>query len=335
MRERKICIVTDAWHPQINGVVTTLSRTVTTLQKWGHDVRTITPEGFSTLPCPTYPDIRLSFVTPATIGRIIQDFSPDAIHIATEGPLGWMTRAACKKNGFFFTTSYHTRFPEYIRLRIPFPLAWSYRIMLRFHGDAVRTLVAPTLFDEMKEKKFKNLVVWSRGVDTELFKPRGKKLLSLPRPVFLYTGRVAVEKNLPAFLDLELPGSKVVVGDGPAREALEKKYPQVLFTGAKKGVALARHIDAADVFVFPSLTDTFGVVLLEALACGVPVAAFPVTGPKYIITNGINGYVHTDLRTAALEALKLNPLLCRRFSQQYTWEICTGQFFSNLAWQSQ
>ncbi len=331
----RICIVTDAWHPQINGVVTTLSQTVSTLEDWGHEVKLITPALFHTIACPTYPDIRLSLFLPGAIRKLIADFLPNAVHIATEGPLGWAARAVCRKLGLLYTTSYHTRFPEYVRLRAPIPLDVSYRVVKFFHGTAARTMVAPTLIDELRRRGFNNLALWSRGVDTDLFKPRDKDYLNLERPIFLYAGRVAVEKNLPAFLDIGLPGSKVVVGDGPALARLQRRYPEVIFTGAKRGVELACHMAAADVFVFPSRTDTFGVVLLEAMACGVPVAAYPVTGPGYIVKNGINGYLNNDLRCAAMRALELNGRQCRQFAGNFSWDSCSKEFFGNLVLQKQ
>ncbi|WP_232370945.1 glycosyltransferase family 4 protein [Desulfogranum marinum] len=327
----KICIATDAWHPQINGVVTTLSKTIQTLKNWGHEVVTITPAQFTTIPCPTYPEIRLSLVTKKKVRKILKTEHPDAVHIATEGSIGWATRRACKEAGLEFTTSYHTRFPEYIKMRLPVPLATSYWVVKRFHGAAKRTMVAPTLIDELQLRSFENLAPWSRGVDTTLFKPRPKDILQSKRPIFVYVGRVAVEKNLPAFLDLDLPGSKYVIGDGPALQEYKKKYKEVVFTGTKKGEDLASHVAAADVFVFPSLTDTFGVVLLEAIACGVPVAAFPVTGPKFIVKNGTSGFVSNDLHYAAMEALKVAPDSCRQAAEAYAWEACTKQFVNNLA----
>lgn len=327
----KICIATDAWHPQINGVVTTLSKTIQTLQSWGHEVCAITPAQFVTFPCPTYSEIRLSLVTKKKVHHILTTVQPDAVHIATEGSIGWATRRACKEAGLEFTTSYHTRFPEYIKMRLPVPLATSYWVVKRFHGAAKRTMVAPTLIDEMQKRSFDNLVPWSRGVDTTLFKPRPKDILKSERPIFVYVGRVAVEKNLPAFLDLDLPGSKYIIGDGPALQEYRKKYKDVFFTGTKKGEELAAHVAAADVFVFPSLTDTFGVVLLEAMACGVPVAAFPVTGPKFIVKNGMSGVVSNDLQYAAMEAQKVTPSSCRQAAEVYSWEACTKQFLKNLA----
>ncbi len=327
----KICIVTDAWHPQINGVVTTLSRTAETLSAWGHEVRTITPAGFPTVPCPTYPEIRLSLIRRGRIKQLLADFSPNAIHIATEGPLGWAARSVCVKQRLQFTTSYHTKFPEYVRMRFPVPLRLSYAMVRSFHHAAKRTMVAPTLIDELQAKAFTNLVLWSRGVDTELFHPRSKDYLTGPRPHFVYVGRVAVEKNLSAFLRLDLPGSKYVVGCGPALSEMRKTYPEVVFTGAKKGEELACHMAAADVFVFPSLTDTFGVVLLEAMACGVPVAAYPVTGPSFLVTEGVNGALDENLRTAAMRALEISSDSCRESASKFSWEACTRQFFNNLA----
>ncbi len=330
-RAMKICIATDAWHPQINGVVTTLERTRQTLRSWGHEVRMITPDQFKTIPCPTYPEIRLSMVTPATITQRLRALAPQAVHIATEGPLGWCTRWACRKLGLAFTTSYHTRFPEYVRMRAPVPLAMSYSVIRGFHRAAHRTMAAPTIIDELQGRDFKHLVPWSRGVDTSLFRPLASTQPRHPEPLFVYVGRVAVEKNLPAFLDLDLPGEKWVIGDGPALPTLRQRYPQVRFTGVKKGQDLAAHLAQADVFVFPSLTDTFGVVLLEAMACGVPVAAYPVTGPQYIVREGINGCLDTDLQAAIYRARKVSRSQCRQFAAGYSWETCTQQFFNNLA----
>ena len=327
----KICIATDAWHPQINGVVTTLSRTAATLESWGHEVLMITPDQFATFPCPTYPEIRLSMVAPAAIGRMLTRFGPDAVHIATEGPLGWTARAACRSLGLAFTTSYHTRFPEYLRLRAPVPLAVSYALVRGFHRPATRTMAAPTIIDELAAKDFLHLAPWSRGVDTDLFRPQEAPVPRGKGPLFVYVGRVAPEKNLPAFLDLALPGEKWVIGDGPSLAGLRQAYPQVRFTGAKRGQDLAAHLAAADVFVFPSLTDTFGVTLLEANACGVPVAAFPVTGPKYIVREGVNGCLDDNLRDAALRALSVPRAACRDFAGGCSWEVCTRQFLDNLA----
>ena len=328
---KKIAIVTDAWHPQINGVVTTLSRTIEYLENRGHEVLRITPQLFKSIPCPTYPEISLSLAGSRALRQEFDTFKPHCIHIATEGPLGWAARKVCQKAGFAFSTSYHTRFPEYVRMRWPVPLSVTYKIVRRFHNAAARTMVATTaLKNELTARGFNNIALWSRGVDADLFNPAARKENTKKHPVFIYVGRVAVEKNIEAFLKLDLPGEKVVVGDGPARPQLSQQYPEVHFTGYKKGQELATLVASADVFVFPSITDTFGVVLLEAMASGVPVAAFPVTGPIETVVNGVNGYLDNDLRCAALKALEVSSESCRRFALQYSWESCSKQFLDNL-----
>ena len=324
-----MCIVTDAWHPQINGVVTTLARTAATLQAWGHDVFLITPDRFKTFPCPTYPEIRLSLVSPRVMKELLDQSQAEAIHIATEGPLGWCARSVCRKMSLQFTTSYHTRFPEYLRMRAPVPMKVSYSLVRGFHGAAQRTMVSPTILHELELRHFKHLSPWSRGVDTQLFCPR-EKITKGQGPIFTYMGRVAVEKNLPAFLDLDLPGEKWVIGAGPALGELKARYPQVHFTGPKQGEDLAVTLAQADVFVFPSLTDTFGVVLLEAMASGVPVAAYPVTGPRDIVREGVNGSLDENLRCAALRALKVSRVSCLEFASHYSWDVCTREFLNNL-----
>ena len=327
----KIIIVTDAWFPQINGVVRTLERTRDELVKLGHHVDLITPEGFRTVPMPTYPDIRLSLFPGRKVRQALETLKPDAVHIATEGPLGVAARSWCLKHNFPYTTSFHTQFPEYVWLRTRIPLAWSYAVMRWFHGRAAAVMVAtPTLHKRLTENGFTNLAYWSRGVDTQLFRPRNKDFLKERRPIFMYMGRVAIEKNIEAFLKLDLPGSMVVVGDGPDLAMLKHKYPKVVFTGFKTGEELAQHVAAADVFVFASRTDTFGLVLIEALACGVPVAAYPVQGPVDIIENGVTGFLDEDLQQAAMAALALKPEACRAAALPYTWEACTRQFLSNL-----
>lgn len=328
---KKIAIVTDAWHPQINGVVTTLGLTIENLRSFGYQVTTINPQLFKSIPCPTYPEISLSITGAKGVGRKLSSFKPHCIHIATEGPLGWAARSLCKSAGFGFSTSYHTRFPEYVRMRWPVPLSVSYGLVRRFHQAASRTMVATSaLKAELESRGFGNIALWSRGVDADLFRPEvaGKNVAK--SPIFIYVGRVAVEKNIETFLGLDLPGTKVVVGDGPARQELEAKYPEVRFTGYKKGAELASLVASADVFVFPSLTDTFGVVLLEAMASGVPVAAYPVTGPIETVINGVNGYLDDDLGKAALKALEVSSESCREFALRYTWESCSRQFLNNL-----
>lgn len=327
-----LLIVSDAWYPQINGVVRTIARTKEELEKLGHRVTVIGPAEFRNMACPTYPDIRLAILPARKLRRRIEEIAPDAIHISTEGPLGLAARRWCVKNDFPFTTSFHTQFPEYIQLRTGLPLGVSYRFMRWFHGGARVTMVAtPTLRARLESWGFTNLGTWSRGVDTELFRPRAREFLKEERPVFMYVGRVAPEKNIGAFLKLDLPGVKVVVGGGPALEHLKKAHPEVRFTGYKVDEELASHLAAADVFVFPSLTDTFGLVVIEALASGVPVAAFPVQGPVDIIENGVTGWLDEDLRAAALKALEVrNPERCRDEALKYTWATCTQQFLSHV-----
>lgn len=328
---RTVAIVSDAWTPQVNGVVQTLKQIKQALTRMGHHVVTLTPDQHHTFPCPTYPEIRLAIKPGKHIARQLDELKPDHIHIATEGTLGLAARRYCKKNGLAFTTSYHTQFPEYVRKRIPVPLSLLYRLVRWFHGGATQTMVAaPSQEAALRNHGFNNLVRWSRGVDTELFNPHDALSLDLPAPVFVYMGRVAVEKNIEAFLSLDLPGTKCVIGDGPALEILEDEYPDTVFFGYKFGKDLARHLAGADVFVFPSRTDTFGLVLLEAMACGLPVAAYPVTGPKDIIKDGKTGVLNEDLRTAALAALELNGQHARREALTYSWEASAQQFLDNL-----
>jgi len=328
----RLALVTDAWFPQTNGVVRTLSTTVARLHAEGVEATVICPEGFRSVPCPTYPEIRLSLFAGRAVARRLESLAPDAVHIATEGPLGLAARRWCLRNRRAFTTAYHTQFPEYVRARLPIPLSVSYVAMRWFHGKAARTLVAtPSLRRQLEDRGLRNLTTWSRGVDAELFRPQPKDWLELPRPAFVYVGRVAVEKGVEEFLRLELPGSKVVIGDGPARAALEHAFPAVRFLGYRHGEELARHVAACDVFVFPSRTDTFGLVLLEAMACGLPVAAYPVTGPIDVVVDGVTGVLGHDLRAAALAALELDPAACRRHALGYSWEACTRQFAGALA----
>jgi glycosyltransferase involved in cell wall biosynthesis len=332
-RPMRILIATDAWAPQVNGVVRTLETLGSELGRLGHDVRYVTPDGFRTIPMPTYPEIKLALFARRAVGRIIDEFKPEAIHIATEGPLGLATRRNCMRRGLSFTTSFHTRFPEYIHARFGIPTAWNYAGLRWFHGPATAVMVAtPTLERDLTARGFKNLRMWSRGVDVELFKPGAKDWLDLPRPVFLYVGRVAIEKSVEEFLKLDLPGSKLVVGDGPQLAELRARYPAVRFTGPKFGAELARHYAASDVFVFPSRTDTFGLVVLEALASGLPVAAHPVQGPIDIFgDNRAAGVLSENLQDAARRAMQLSPQACRLFAMNFSWEACTRQFVANLA----
>jgi len=327
----KIAFITDAWYPQTNGVVTTLNRTGECLRQLGHDVLFVTPKEFRTLPLPTYTEIRLSLFPRAKVARMLDEFEPEAIHIATEGPLGSAARKYCLRRQLKFTTAYHTQFPQYLRLRLPIPLSFSYSVLRRFHSKAKRTMVPTvTLCKELSARGFDNVVIWSRGVDVDLFRPGDKGFLQSVRPISMFVGRVAVEKNIEAFLSLDIPGTKYVVGHGPDYEALCDKYPKVKFVGFKYGEELAHHIAAADVFVFPSRTDTFGLVMLEAMACGVPVAAYPVTGPIDVVQAGVTGVLDEDLRQAVLQALKLNPDDARSYAEQHSWMAATRQFYSHL-----
>jgi glycosyltransferase involved in cell wall biosynthesis len=302
----RILIATDAWRPQINGVVRTYETLKAECAKLGAEIAFLTPSAFRTLPCPTYPEIRLALMRRKHAADEIAAFSPDYIHVATEGPIGLATRRHCLRIGRRFTTSYHTRFPEYVSARFPVPESWGYALERWFHNAGAGTMVAtPSLLSELRGKGLSRLLPWSRGVDTTLFRPRDVRLFG-EGPVFLYVGRVSVEKNLGAFLALDLPGRKAVVGGGPQLEALRKAYPDVIFTGPLSGEALGEAYASADVFVFPSRTDTYGVVLLEALASGLPVAAYPVTGPRDVIPHGEVGWLDEDLRKAALQALKID-----------------------------
>jgi glycosyltransferase involved in cell wall biosynthesis len=324
-------IVTDAWFPQTNGVVRTLSQTAACLGRFGHDVKVLTPRDFRSVACPTYPEIRLSLFPYGQIKRGIVAFAPDALHIATEGPLGLAARRFCVKYGVCFTTSYHTQFPQYIRARFPIPLRASYWAMRYFHRAAAHCMVSTaSLQTELCAQGFANLKTWQRGVDVELFKPRAKSFLDLPRPIAAYVGRVAVEKNIDAFLSMAWSGSKIVIGDGPERARLERQYRRAVFTGYKFGEDLARHLAAADVMVFPSRTDTFGLVNLEAMACGVPVAAYPVTGPIDVIEDGVTGALDVDLSRAAQRGLTIDPAACRARALKSGWDVSSREFENNL-----
>ncbi|MCE1236363.1 MAG: glycosyltransferase family 1 protein [Hyphomicrobiales bacterium] len=330
--KKKLLIVTDAWRPQINGVVRSLERLADELIGIGFDVVFMTPQSYRTLPCPSYPEIRLSLVSPWSVRRRIEEVQPDYIHIATEGPLGIMARRAALDRGKCgYTSSYHTRFPEYVVSRWPFiPIGPIRAWLRRFHNSGLGCLVATeSLRKELESHGHDNLMFWGRGVDMALFHPRDgldDVYAGLPRPIFLNVGRVAVEKNLEAFLDLDLPGSKVVIGEGPQLEPLRQAYPQAHFLGAKVGEDLARHYAAADVFVFPSLTDTFGNVIVEALASGLPVAAYPVMGPIDIVGGTEAGALSQDLREASLAALQIDRARALELAANYSWAHSTQQF---------
>jgi glycosyltransferase involved in cell wall biosynthesis len=326
----RILIATDAWHPQINGVVRTLAMTAAAAKPFGVDIRFLTPESFRTVALPGYPGIRVALPEPTRIAALIAEANPDSIHIATEGPIGLLVRRYCRKHARPFTTSFHTRFPDYISARAPIPEAWIWAALRWFHSASRAVMAAtPALADELRQRGFRNVVLWTRGVDIGLFHPRETDL-RLPRPIFLSVGRIAVEKNLDAFLGLDLPGTKVVVGDGPARATLERIYPDAVFLGARAGEQLAATYAAADVFVFPSRTDTFGLVLLEALASGVPVAAFPAAGPRDVIGDTPVGVLDEDLQSASLAALKIAPEACLEFAASRTWEKSARAFVANI-----
>ncbi len=330
----RLLIVTDAWHPQVNGVVRTLSTVGEELRILGDEVRFLTPADFRSVPCPTYPEIRLAVTCPPRISDRIEAYAPNAIHIATEGPLGFLARRHVLARNLPFSTSFHTRFPEYIHARVRLPVPWSYAAIRWFHKPAANVMV-PTrsVQEDLAARRFRNLRLWTRGVDTKLFHPGPKPgwAADLPGPVMLYVGRVAVEKELPDFLSLDRPGTKLVVGDGPARAELGQIFPDAHFLGVKFGEQLAEIYRAADVFVFPSKTDTFGLVLLEALASGVPVAAYPVMGPVDVIGASKAGSLDEDLGRAVDRALEIPPETCREYAEQFSWTACAKRFREFLA----
>jgi glycosyltransferase involved in cell wall biosynthesis len=327
----RILIATDAWHPQVNGVVRTLTSLARAVGKLGSTIEFLSPEGFPSMRVPTYPGLRLALPSPRKIAKRIEQCNPDAIHIATEGTIGILTRAWCLRHGRPFTTSYTTRFPEYISARWPIPERWLYAALRRFHAAAAVTMVAtPSLTAELTERGFGHLGMWTRGVDTDLFSPDRVLELDLPRPIFISVGRIAVEKNLEAFLSLDLPGTKVVIGSGPQEAELRQRFHDARFLGLLENGKLSGHLAAADVFVFPSRTDTFGVVQLEALASGVPVAAYPVTGPKDVIANNPIGALNDDLRIACLQALTMSRTACREYALAHSWENSARQFLGNI-----
>lgn len=327
----RVMIATDAWPPQVNGVVRTLQSLTASLRALEIDVEALTPAGFRSIPVPTYPSLRIAIPDRTEIVRRIEAYQPDSIHIATEGPIGLIARNYCAARGLSFTTAYATRFPEYVSARIPLPEAWSYAALRWFHKPAAVTMVStPSLTHELTRHGFKNLGMWTRGVDATVFTPDSPAVFDLPRPIFLSVGRIAVEKNLEAFLSLDLPGSKVLIGEGPQEAELKRRFPDAHFLGLKEGKDLASYIAAADVFVFPSRTDTFGIVQLEALACGTPVAAFPVAGPNDVIRSETVGVLGEDLQAACLKALTLSRADCREYAEGFSWENSARQFISHL-----
>lgn len=328
----RVLIITDAWRPQVNGVVRTLERLKGDAKKQGVDIHFITPADYPSTPLPGYPEIRLALTSPQALSDAIEAHNPDALHLATEGPLGWMARHAALRMERPFTTCYHTHYPQYVAARYPVPPAFTYGVLRYFHNAGVTTMVATdSLQKELLKQGFRSCSLWSRGVDAELFRPLPDATDNHPRPIFLCVSRLAIEKNLDAFLSLKLPGTKVMVGDGPDRARLEAAYPDVIFTGALYGEALTAAYASADVFVFPSLTETFGNVLLESLACGTPVASFPTEGLVPSIIEAKVGFAHDDLRKAAITALSVNRSSCREFALLYSHEQASRQFIENVS----
>lgn len=326
----RILLATDAWSPQVNGVVKTYLRLREELERMGHAFTVIEPSQFTCVPCPSYPQIPLALPSRRRAARLIEAAQADTIHIATEGPIGWMVRAWCLRQGVPFTTSFHTRFADYASARWPIPEAWGYAFQRRFHERSSGVMVATrSLAGDLAARGFARLQPWTRGVDMDVFRPSTARAFG-DGPVFLYVGRVAVEKNIEAFLDLDLPGRKVVVGDGPQLEALKARYPAVTFTGVRHGTELSEAYASADVFVFPSRTDTFGMVLLEAMASGVPIAAYPATGPKDVVVPGVSGVLNDDLEAAALGALQLDRDEVRRAAEAFTWGAAARLFVENI-----
>jgi glycosyltransferase involved in cell wall biosynthesis len=333
MTLRRLALVTDAWHPQTNGVVRTLATLVDHLEASGVEVRVLAPDGHRTLPLPTYPEIQLARDPWRATGRL-REFAPDAVHIATEGPLGVWVRGFLARRGLRFTTSFHTRFPEYLSARLPVPLSWGYGFERWFHGRAEHTFVGTqSLIHELRARRVgRTLVHWPRGVATDTFHPRHARdqVYRLPRPIWLYVGRLAVEKSLEDFLRLPLEGTKVVVGDGPAREQLQKSFPDAVFRGWRFAEELAAHFASADCFVFPSRTETFGNVLLEALASGLPVAAVPAPGPSDLIHDGVDGALGPDLLDSCRRALRCSRTEARATALRYGWAASVQLFRAHL-----
>lgn len=337
---QRLLIVSDAWHPQVNGVVRSLTRMVEMAGHFGFVAKVLSPGDMKTVALPGYSEIRLSYSRLPTITRHIEAFAPDFVHIATEGPLGWQARRWCLSQKMAFTTSYHTQFPDYLAARLPVRSNWIYPVLRRFHAPGRLCLVpTPTVEQELRQHGFERLARWGRGVDARQFRPGSNKTRPPRYPRYLYVGRVAVEKNIEAFLNLDLPGQKTIVGDGPLLSHLRCKYPQCQFLGKLEGDRLAAVYAGSDVFVFPSRTDTFGIVLLEALASGIPIAAYPVTGPidvvgPHIAKNHISGakvaVLNEDLNSACLKALSLNGRDCRTFALAQSWQASAAQFYGHI-----
>lgn len=329
----RIAIATDAWSPQVNGVVRTLTAVRAELVATGHEVTVVSPDRFLSLPCPTYPEIRLALARKAAVGRMLGGFKPDAIHIATEGPIGLAARQWCLDQGLDFTTAYHTSFPDYVAARTGANPEWVWRYIRWFHGPSSAILAStPSVAATLAGHGLPQARPWGRGVDFSLFGLDGARdpdIRALPGPVLLHVGRIAVEKNIEAFLRLDHPGSKVVVGEGPARRDLERRYPHVHFLGLRTGPALAAAYRSADVLVFPSRTDTFGLVMIEALSCGTPVAALPVTGPIDVLDVRVAA-MDEDLGVAVAAALTRDRTICAAYAARFSWPSSARQFVHAL-----
>jgi glycosyltransferase involved in cell wall biosynthesis len=325
----KILIFTEAWDPQVNGVVRTLKMTTRELTRLGHEVKIVSPESFFNFPCPTYPEIRLSLVRRRTLRALIDDFKPDVLHIATEGPLGWVARCVALQRGWHFSTGYHSRFPEYLQMRTWLPVSISYAVLRRFHNAGSATLVpTPAMLRTLQGLGFTRAVHWGRGVNTEVFRVEGERLPRANHPIFLYVGRLAVEKSIEDFLELDLPGEKWVAGEGPSGADLRKRYPKARWFGLLSGEELAKLYRTADVMVFPSRTDTFGLVMIESMACGTPVAAYPVTGPIDVLEESQGGAMNADLKQACMDALAMDRASVAEYAKKFTWSVATEQFLT-------
>ena len=331
-RPLRILLATDAWRPQVNGVVRTWETSIAHLRQRGHQVEVIHPGRFASFPVPFYREIRLALPGRKRVTELVRSFGPDIVHVATEGPIGLAVRAFCRRNRWRFTTSYHSKFPEYLQELARVPVGWTYRFMRWFHSASSAVMVStPSLEAELTARGFGNIRRWSRGVDLALFYPRPNTWTEYKRPILLYAGRVSKEKNVEAFLALKHDGTKVVVGDGPIREKLQREFPEVVFLGYRTGAALAEAYANADAFVFPSKTDTFGLVMIEAMACGVPVAAYPVVGPIDIVTETKVGCLDDDLSRAVVMALNMGESdACVQHARQFTWDRCTDQLLANF-----
>ncbi|EZP53485.1 glycosyltransferase family 4 protein [Sphingomonas sp. RIT328] len=330
----RIALVTDAWQPQVNGVVRTLTAIKREVEAQGHDLLVVSPDRFVSLPCPSYPEIRLAIAGGRSIGRLIGDFDAEAIHIATEGPLGVAARRWCVARGLRFTTAYHTQFPDYVAARTGVSAEWIWRYIRWFHAPADAILTStPSVDTALRAHGLNRLRRWGRGVDLTVFAAEGPvdpAIAALPGPIQLYVGRVAIEKNIEAFLDTRVPGTKVVIGDGPARATLAARYPAAHFLGARFGDALAAAYRSADLLVFPSRTDTFGLVMIEALACGTPVAALPAPGPVDVLSPEV-GAIDGDLDTAIRLAMTRDRAACAAYAKRFTWQASARQFLDSLA----